>query len=75
MAHSVLRRSGAPDALKEMVSEALDQNWRVERTGSGHLRFLSPDRSVSPVFSPTTPSDVRSVKNVRGKLRRAGLNI
>lgn len=56
-----------------MIDAARDQGWRVEFTGSNHLRFLSRDRSVSPVYGPYTPSDHRSIKNLITKLRHAGL--
>lgn len=60
--------------LHPLIDAARDQGWRVQVTSNGHLKFLPKDRSVSPVFGPSTPSDYRSVKNVRTKLRKAGLS-
>lgn len=59
--------------LHPIIDAAREQGWRVELTSGGHLRFLPRDRSEPPVYGPSTPSEYRSVKNVVGKLRRAGL--
>lgn len=76
MAKSPLAGTGAPDELKKMASQAVQQGWRVERRGSGHLAFLSPNKGTSPVFASATPGkNNRAIPNIRGKLRRAGLRI
>lgn len=59
--------------LHPVIDAARAQGWRVELTNSNHLRFLSRDRKVPPVYGPYTPSDHRSVKNLITKLRHAGL--
>lgn len=61
--------------LHPLIDAARDQGWRVQIRSNGHLAFLSKDRDVPPVFGPRTPSDIRSVRNVRTKLRHAGLDI
>lgn len=71
------RRENYPSCkdLHPLIDAAREQGWRVETTSNGHLKFLSKDRSVSPVFGPWTPSDTRSVRNVTTKLRHAGLKV
>lgn len=59
--------------LQEVVEKALRAGWNVGHTRNGHLRFVSPDKSVPPIFMGGTPSDSRSVKNLRAHLKRYGL--
>lgn len=59
--------------LKEIVKVARKQGWEVTHTRNQHLRFRSPDGAL--VFSPSTPSDHRAIKNKIADLRRAGLEI
>ena len=42
---------------------------KITVTGSGHLRIKLPGCPV--VFAPKTPSDIRSMLNVKAKLKRA----
>ena len=51
------------------------QGGIIGKCGSGHYKVIPPDKSKAVVFVPATPSDRRSIKNVVGKLRRAGFNI
>lgn len=62
-----LRKTG----LQPIAEMAAEQGWTFEVTGSGHLRWVSPDGKV--VVTPSTPSDRRSELNSRSQLRRAGL--
>ena len=60
-----------PDALQAMAELAHRRKWRISLTNSGHLRWQAPDGAV--VFTPSTPSCSRGVRNCRAQLRRAGL--
>ena len=55
--------------MKDLVERAKRDGWVVSRTSKNHLRFSAPGRAT--VFGSATPSDHRSVENIRGKLRRA----
>jgi predicted RNA binding protein YcfA (HicA-like mRNA interferase family) len=57
--------------VAELVRRARAHGWVVQKTRGGHLRWKSPDGKV--VFSGSTPSDVRAVRNIRSSLRRMGL--
>lgn len=61
--------------MKRVRRAAEQQGWRVEDTRGGHVKFLSPDRTKSPVIGPGTPSDHRAWLNFLAELRRAGLNL
>lgn len=61
-----------PD-VRKLVDVARDSGCRVENTSGGHIRVYAPDGSV--VSLPSTPSDHRSVKNARSKMRRAGIPV
>lgn len=58
-----------------MIDVAERQGWQVTLKKSGHLRFKPPSKKRKLVFSGSTPSDHRSVKNLRQQLRRQGLRI
>ena len=55
--------------MKDLVEQAKRDGWTVSLTRKGHLRFSAPGRAT--VFGSGTPSDHRSIENIRGKLRRA----
>jgi hypothetical protein len=56
-----------------LARAARRQGWEVRRTRRGHVLFVSPDRTVPLIYGSGTPSDHRSVLNLRARLRRAGL--
>jgi hypothetical protein len=60
-----------PEALKSAARKARQSGWVISLRGSGHLEWRSPDGEI--VITPSTPSDSRSAKNARARLRRAGL--
>lgn len=45
----------------------------MEYTGSGHVKFIPSDKDQSIVIASATPSDRRSIDNLRSQLRRSGL--
>lgn len=58
---------------EKLAREAIRQGWVVEQTHKGHVRFLSPDGAHTVVTSGTPKSDHE--RRLRGKLRRAGLDV
>nr|WP_250807463.1 hypothetical protein [Neorhizobium tomejilense] len=57
--------------LRRMVEEFAEE-YEIERTKSGHLAVrLARGGAKVTVFAPGTPSDHRSMLNVRTKLKRA----
>lgn len=57
--------------IKEWMKLAIEQGWTVEKTGGGHWKFKPPTGPF--VIAPSSPSDHRSVLNLRSELRRKGL--
>jgi predicted RNA binding protein YcfA (HicA-like mRNA interferase family) len=66
--------AGLHPALREIAERAIQLGWKVERTGGGHVRFISPDKSV-PIqhvaFSPSAGK--RAIQNEKARFRRVGL--
>lgn len=60
--------------LRKLVREMEKQGWTVEHMNSDHLRWYPPD-GRDPVFSGSTPSDWRALRNIKAKLRRRGADI
>jgi hypothetical protein len=60
-----------PRDLRATAKRAREAGWTVTHTKGGHLAWKPP--AGQTVYSPSTPSCSRSVANVLGKLRRAGL--
>lgn len=65
-------RGCAPE-IRQLVRRARRGGWMVELTAGDHVRFRSPAGVV--VVSSQTPSDNRTWKAVRARLRRAGLEV
>ena len=57
--------------LDKLIAQARRAGWRVEKTARGHWKFYSPDGKHAVVASGT-PSDRRSMANLRAQLKRAG---
>jgi hypothetical protein len=53
-----------------MVKKRL--GYRVDITGSGHVRLTAPDSELRPVIVPSSPSDYRWKMNLARDARRAG---
>jgi hypothetical protein len=57
--------------LQNLVQE-LASDYEINRTKSGHFAVeMRISGSTKTIFAPGTPSDHRSMMNVRTKLRRA----
>lgn len=54
--------------LHKMIHDATDRGWEVARTNGGHFRWKHPNGSI--VFTGSTPSDRRALKNIETHLRR-----
>lgn len=61
--------------LRDVLSKVYAQGGVISKCNNSHFRVVPPDKSKPVVFMPSTPSDFRSIKNVVGKLRRAGFLI
>ncbi|WP_230414001.1 type II toxin-antitoxin system HicA family toxin [Collimonas silvisoli] len=55
--------------LLPLIEYALREGWDVSRTSGGHLRFLKP--GLPPIYTSSTASDYRAVRNARAMLQRA----
>lgn len=54
---------------RDMVALAERLGFRASRTRKGHLKFSRPGHR--PVFTGGTPSDTRTLHNLRAELRRS----
>lgn len=59
--------------LSDLLRDVRRAGWSVTTTGGGHLR-LCPPRKGSCIYTGSTPSDHRSLANLRAQLKRAGLD-
>jgi predicted RNA binding protein YcfA (HicA-like mRNA interferase family) len=59
--------------FKQVIKVAESKGWVVCLTKGGHLKWASPSGQI--VFSASTPSDGRAVKNLISELRRHGIII
>lgn len=46
-------------------------NRALARTRNGHLKLVDRDGVLTSIIAPSTPSDRRSLLNLRANLRRA----
>ncbi len=54
--------------LAPLLAFAKQEGFEVARTRNGHLKFTKP--GYPPVFTSSTPSDHRAIKNTLAQLRR-----
>lgn len=64
-----------PKEVRALVRAAELAGWAVSRTRRSHIRLRPVDKTRGAVTISGTPSDKRSLKNLRADLRRAGLDI
>lgn len=57
--------------LAKLMKLAIKQGWRVELTKKCHVKFYIPGGQI--IVAASTPSDPRSIKNLRSQLRVGGL--
>jgi len=64
-----------PQDFREVAIELVrNQGWRYDngRRRGGHPLLLPADRTKRPIAVPTTPGDVRSLRNFKATVRQAG---
>lgn len=68
---------GAHRDIRDLLRLAHDQKFVVARTRNAHFSITTPPDVQPPltVYTPSTPSDWRSVRGVRRELRRIGVDI
>lgn len=62
-----------PKEFRPLAKLARAQEWTIERTHGGHLRWTSP--TGEKVFTSSTPSEWRSLDNTKRELARKGLQL
>lgn len=68
------RQPGRIRSLRDLVRFAEAHGWAVHASAKNHVVFLSPD-GKHRVVAAGTASDHRSLLNLIGQLRRAGLPV
>jgi len=76
------RLSAVPQSVKDkdlrnLYGMAAAQGYDISSTNGGHIR-MAPQKGANGMkilTGPTTPSDHRSIKNLRAQLKRAGLEV
>lgn len=61
--------------FKKLRKACRKQGWLVERTKNNHYKFTPPDPKKRIVYTGSTPSDKRHLKNLLGDLRRQGFDV
>lgn len=56
--------------VKEIIAKLEKQGWRIE--DGRHFKAFPPDKLLSMVVIPKTPSDNRSLKNTISELKKRG---
>lgn len=59
--------------IQVLERTAREQGWQVVITGGDHLKWTGPNGTL--IFSAATPSDFRTIRNLKAKLSKAGLNL
>lgn len=60
-----------PREYRDLMEKAKSQGWTLSLSGGMHLIWRSP--TGVKVFSSSSPSDHRAVKNVKRDLKRYGM--
>ena len=69
-------RAARPE-VRAVLRAAHDQKYLVRHTSGGHYAISTPPGThpKQTVFSPSTPSDRKSVQRVKAKLRHIGVKL
>lgn len=67
-----MSRNDYKKRLAEFSSQAQNQDWRVEPTNSGHVKFIPPEKDKPIVIAAATTTDHRAAANLLSQLRRSG---
>ena len=68
---SPLGPSDMQEAYRDLARHAINHGWTISRTSGSHFRWRSPVGKV--VFTGSSDSDWRSVRNTRADLENAGM--
>ena len=60
--------NGLHSDMRQLRKKAAALGWSAARTNGGHLRWTHKTGGI--VFSPSTPSDVRSMRNTLARIKR-----
>lgn len=63
-----MARAKPTKTYREVAQIAAELGWDTELQRSGHIKFTRP--GCRPVYTSSTPSDVRVPRNLRAKLAR-----
>jgi hypothetical protein len=55
--------------VRQLLRRLKHDGFQVAITGSGHYRIIHPQMR-GPVFTGTSPSDCRAIRNIEALLRR-----
>jgi hypothetical protein len=55
--------------LQKLITYAQARGWTVTKTASGHIRLRHPSGAL--IYTGSTPSDHRAVRNAAADVRRA----
>ena len=58
--------------LRVIIEALIEQGWRFEKSGSGHIKGFPPDKTMPMVTMAATPSDHRAIKNIKSYIRKSG---
>ena len=62
--------------LARIIKVAKRQGWTVIQSRRNcHWKFKSPNPRVPTIFTSSSPSDYRAIRNLTASLRRAGLQV
>lgn len=67
------RRRATNPEVRELIRIAEANGCRVQPTGSQHFNVYAPSGKI--INLPSTPSDHRSILNVRSQMRQAGIPV
>lgn len=68
MSRSTAKELTRDERMQGVVVKALEDGWEAELTANGHIKFTHPYVDT-PIYGPSSPSDYRSPKNTRSKLK------
>jgi len=60
--------NGLHSDMRQLRKRAAALGWSASRTNGGHLRWRHETGSL--VFSPSTPGDIRSIRNTLATIKR-----
>lgn len=69
------KRLGTDKDVQAIAEKARSADWTVEHTRGQHLRFTPPRKDLPIIIFAMSSSDWRAIKDLRARLRRAGLEV